>query len=218
MSDQVSLHWQDLRLHHQTLNTGHVLEHRLTEMTQYRPGTQVCINAVRPLQRHMSRLLANELIPAQELLPAAGPESQAYSVRGFPDFGVTRPVFAVYGHPEWSSRMELTQDTDELVPLVTFAVGVQGDTGHLWRYLCRALADEAAQCGNLRGLRIHDTIDPESPPATPWCAVWMHLPLLLRAYPDALDWLGNFERCVAWAAVLHAGAAGPIPPGKTGRS
>ena len=218
MSKQVSRHWKELRLHHATLNTGHVLEHRLTKTPQLRRGTKVCIDAVRPFEMRMSRLLSNELIPLPVLPPASALESQAYAVRGFPHFGITRPIFSVYGHRSCSQVELFTHDPDEAIPLVTFAVGVQGDTGHLWRYLCRALADEFAPCGDLPGLGIHDTIDPESPPATPWCAVWLHLPLLLRAYPDASYWLGNFERCVAWAAVLHAGAiAGPIP-GKTGRS
>lgn len=36
-----------------------------------------------------------------------------------------------------------------------------------------------------------------SPPRSPWCAVRLYAGL---AYdPDALIWLGDFERCLAWA-------------------
>ena len=198
MSPQISNSWKRLRLHHQTINTGHVLVNRLAEMTLPRPGTQVSIDAVRPLAAHIPRMLSTELVPLQELLPAPAPEFQAYAIRGFPDLGVTRPVFVVYAHPE-CSQVEFTQTMDEPIPLVTFGVGVQGDTGQLWQYLCRVTAD-------IPGFGFPDAIDPESPPPTPWCGVGLHVPLLLGAYPDALHWLGDFERCVAWAAVLHAGA------------
>ena len=93
MSQQVSRRWKRLRLHHATLNTGHVLENRLAEMTQPRLGTKVSIDAVRPLATHMARLLSNELVPVRELLPAHAPEFQPYAIRGFPDLGVAGPVF-----------------------------------------------------------------------------------------------------------------------------
>ena len=204
MSKQRSRNWKRLRLHHATINTGHVLVHRLAEMTQPRSGTQVSIDAVRPMATHMARLLSNELVPLQELLPAPAPEFQAYAIRGFPDLGVTRPVFVVYAQPQ-CSQVEFTKTMDEPIPLVTFGVGVQRDTGQLWQYLCRVIAQESEEFANIPGLGFHDMIDPESPPPTPWCGVGLHLALLLRAYPDALHWLGDFERCVAWAAVLHAG-------------
>ena len=197
MSPQIPNGWKTLRLHHQTINTGHVLVNRLAEMTQPRPGTKVSIDAVRPLAAHIPRMLSTELVPVHELSPAPAPDSQAYAIRGFPDLGVTRPVFVVYAHPD-CSEAQWTQTMDEPIPLVTFGVGVQGDTGPLWQYLCRISA-------NIPGFGFPDAIDPESPPPTPWCGVGLHVPLLLGAYPDALHWLGDFERCVAWAAVLHAG-------------
>ena len=36
-------------------------------------------------------------------------------------------------------------------------------------------------------------------PEPPWCAVEIHPALAL--YPAAAEWLGDFERCVAWAWV-----------------
>ena len=50
-------------------------------------------------------------------------------------------------------------------------------------------------------------------PAEPWCAVLIHLTLAL-ADPSASAWLGDFERCVAWAWVHRA--AGDDEPDDTG--
>lgn len=36
------------------------------------------------------------------------------------------------------------------------------------------------------------------PPRAPWCAVTIH-PTILDADPATLGWLGDFERCLAWA-------------------
>ncbi len=42
-----------------------------------------------------------------------------------------------------------------------------------------------------------DVITSLSMPGAPWCAV-VPYPVLV-AHPDAIEWLGDFERCVAWA-------------------
>ena len=34
-------------------------------------------------------------------------------------------------------------------------------------------------------------------PAAPWCGVVIHPSIAM--HPDALQWLGDFERCIAWA-------------------
>lgn len=39
----------------------------------------------------------------------------------------------------------------------------------------------------------------EMPESTPWLAVLMHPTALLR--PEALGWLGDAERCIAWALI-----------------
>ena len=41
--------------------------------------------------------------------------------------------------------------------------------------------------------------DPTRPPRAPWCGVLCHPALFLR--PDAAEWLGDFERCVAWTVI-----------------
>ena len=105
MSPNGSRHWKDLRLQHVTLNSGHLLENRLTEMTQLRrPGTKVGIDAVRPLESQMARLLSHELIPVQELLPTPAPQFQPYAVRAFPDLGATQPLPVPHGCFEQCSR------------------------------------------------------------------------------------------------------------------
>ena len=100
------------------------------------------------------------------------------------------------------------------VPLVAFGVGTKGNTTDGWRYLCelRNKAEVGASGVPIPGL--HHTIDPESPPLVPWCAVIRHLSLQLSAlaYLEARSWYEDAERWIAWGAVLHAG---PGPKGST---
>ncbi|MDB5926469.1 MAG: hypothetical protein JWN13_5405 [Betaproteobacteria bacterium] len=69
------------------------------------------------------------------------------------------------------------------LPLMTMAVATHARCGaQLWRLL-------------------HDTAQLKFPererPALPWCAVRLETGLAL--YPGAAHWLGDMERCVAWA-------------------
>lgn len=41
--------------------------------------------------------------------------------------------------------------------------------------------------------------DPSSPPPVPWCAA--ALESAIARHMDAVEWLGDFERCLAWAVV-----------------
>jgi hypothetical protein len=69
-----------------------------------------------------------------------------------------------------------------VMPLVTF--GVAGDSlqgKELWEAL-------TAKFETKLGL-----IQPDAP----WCIVAIHPTVI--AYPSALAWLGDFERCIAWA-------------------
>lgn len=71
-------------------------------------------------------------------------------------------------------------------PLVTVGVAQRSRHGQpLWESLVNAFgcADETEK------------------PAEPWCAVALHPGL--SAYPDASDWLGDFERCIAWAWITR---------------
>ena len=72
-------------------------------------------------------------------------------------------------------------------PLVTFGVADRSQqSGELWALLC-------ADFGSANALLA---------PSTPWCAVAIHPPLAL--HPDASEWLGDFECCVAWTWLERA--------------
>lgn len=87
-------------------------------------------------------------------------------------------VVTVYGPQPDIGRRE---------PLASFGVAVRSrQAGKLWDMLMQT------QPGVIRGLQ---------PPGVPWCAV-VPYPALL-AHGDALGWLGDFERCVAWAWVTR---------------
>lgn len=53
-----------------------------------------------------------------------------------------------------------------------------------------------ARCGAPLWARLEGA--PEAKPAEPWCGVWLD-PAGVAADPDAYQWLGDFERCLAWA-------------------
>jgi hypothetical protein len=80
-------------------------------------------------------------------------------------------------------------------PLVTFAVAAAaGATASaLWLHL--HVEQEAA------GAPL--ATDAEDPPPAPWCAVRVEPGLL--EHPAAAEWLGDFERCLAWAWVVRSG-------------
>lgn len=72
------------------------------------------------------------------------------------------------------------------VPLVTFGVALNASHGSvLWDKLL--LYSELSVALSM--------------PASPWCGVVVHPSLSL--FPDAARWLGDFERCVAWAWVVR---------------
>lgn len=75
----------------------------------------------------------------------------------------------------------------EVVPLITLVVAQRSRQGpDLWALML-------AQYGGQTGLQR---------PAEPWCAVAIHPTLTL--YPDTVEWLGDFERCLAWAWITRA--------------
>lgn len=72
------------------------------------------------------------------------------------------------------------------MPLITLGVAQRSRQGAaLWQMLVQAF-------GNPLGV---------TRPAEPWIAVTLH-PTLSR-YPNAAMWLGDFERCVAWAWITR---------------
>ena len=70
----------------------------------------------------------------------------------------------------------------ETLPLVTVGVSQRSRQGaELWAML-------VGQFGAVPGLKMPDE---------PWCAVALHPGVI--GYPDDIGWLGDFERCIAWA-------------------
>jgi hypothetical protein len=55
-----------------------------------------------------------------------------------------------------------------------------------------------ARCGQPLWLRLDG--ESERKPAEPWCAAWLD-PAGQQADPAAYHWLGDFERCLAWAFI-----------------
>ena len=74
---------------------------------------------------------------------------------------------------------------DDDAPLVTLAVAADADGAQkLWRLIGGP--------------------DVAEPTATPWLAVKLQVGVWL--HPAATDWLGDFERCWAWAWLAQAGS------------
>ncbi len=67
------------------------------------------------------------------------------------------------------------------------ACAVEGDRGNVVKYWCaRAPAPHRWRA-----------ISKDNEPPAPWCAVQIGTAAIL--HPDALSWVGDFERCIAWA-------------------
>jgi hypothetical protein len=108
-----------------------------------------------------------------------------------------QPVIPVRGSP---CRLLATADGELLVcsvwttgaPLVTFAVAPDGQSAggrNLWEDLhATALPVRLWQWPKTAA---------SMPPIGPFCAVRLELGLALN--PESSVWLGDFERCVAWA-------------------
>lgn len=76
---------------------------------------------------------------------------------------------------------------DEL-PLVTFGVASHSRCGAgLWRILCSGAIVAEGGCH----------LDPDRAPQEPWCAARLEIGITLM--PDSASWLGDLERCIAWA-------------------
>lgn len=84
-------------------------------------------------------------------------------------------------------------DLGPRLPLVTFGVAQRSRHGEaLWALL---VANFGAHAKARR-------------PGEPWCAVALHPTLMLD--PATTEWLGDFERCVAWAWVTRNPVLRPV--------
>ena len=109
-------------------------------------------------------------------VPLPVPELAAYSAHVFTTAGGL--LVTVYG----PDIVTVPPALPEPIPLVTFAVARKPrHAAKLWSLLLR------------RGV-----VAPPPPvmPGTPWVATVLHP--TLAAFPDSVDWLGDFTRCVAW--------------------
>lgn len=96
------------------------------------------------------------------------------------------------------------QRADNDLPLVTcFCHWGPGDGARFWAVVGTQL--DTIRQGFPRGA-LPDRL-PRRPRASPWLAVLVW-PTALRD-PEALGWLGDFERCVAWALIERG--SGPRP-------
>ncbi len=79
----------------------------------------------------------------------------------------------------------------EHVPIVTLGVAQRTrEADDLWAHL-------VANFGAQNGIAM---------PAAPWCAVVLHQNIV--AFSEAAEWLGDLERCIAWAWITrHPGLA-----------
>lgn len=59
---------------------------------------------------------------------------------------------------------------------------------------------------NLRSAGEYRMTDPDHQPRAPWCAAAMEMAII--DHPDAMQWMGDFERCLAWAWLDYVAAVG----------
>lgn len=85
-------------------------------------------------------------------------------------------------------------------PLVTLGVAPTSLAGaELWRQMVPGGGEEQ--------------VPRPAAPAVPWCAVKIYDTAAL--WPEAMSWLGDFERCLAWAWVQTAAPEGVMTPAET---
>jgi len=92
----------------------------------------------------------------------------------------------------WARLQVVAQRT--MMPILDLAIALHSRSGAvLWRRLHEEHEDLPAET------------DPEQPPVEPWCAA-MLLPGI-SLHPEAAAWLGDMERCLAWALLELSEAA-----------
>ena len=99
-----------------------------------------------------------------------------------------RPGYRLTGNAHGSALLATVCVGEQ--PLVTIGVAARSQSSaRLWEELI-----------NVKTVR-----DDVARPEAPWCAVRLHSHLLLD--PMAASWLGDFERCLAWAWIEHKGGS-----------
>lgn len=125
-------------------------------------------------------------------LPVA--ELSHFSALAIVEVGLVVTIYGPSG-PYISGRPNKTDGA----PIVTIGVAQRTRQGsELWSKLSKHFVTVA-------GLE---------PPSTPWCAVALHENIM--AFPDAAEWLGDLERCIAWAWVTRHAAISTAACNKCG--
>lgn len=102
-------------------------------------------------------------------------------------------VCTVYGPAGRFPHLAGMPEAQDGVPLVTFGVAQRSrHSKALWAALV-AVSDVPPRCAM---------------PDSPWCGVVLHP--TLPAFQDAAEWLGDFERCVAWAWISRNAHLEPV--------
>lgn len=94
-------------------------------------------------------------------------------------------------------------------PVTSLVVGAHDSAGHAWHAMIeRLLGLSSTPARAWMADRLQQIADPAPPP--PWLLTWVH-PL---APADALDWVADLERCLAWVWIEYqVGARSIIPDG-----
>jgi len=121
---------------------------------------------------------------AWEPVPLPGEAFAGFAAKVFVEHGAM--VCTVYGPAGRFPSLAGMEAAHDGVPLVTFGVAQRSrHSKALWDRLVQ-VSDQPTSCAM---------------PDAPWCGVVLHPPL--PAFPDAMDWLGDFERCIAWAWITR---------------
>jgi hypothetical protein len=116
-----------------------------------------------------------------DIVPLPVPSLAHFGVRAIKEVGLVVTIYGPNG-PHTPGKPH----RGEWMPLVTLGVAQRSrEAGDLWAML-------VANFGARAGLKA---------PATPWVAVALHPSA--SGYPEALDWLGDLERCIAWAWITR---------------
>lgn len=142
------------------------------------------INHITLSTGHVRRSPRGEV--TDETLQALRPWLQAALAAPHPLPGPLGQAYALQASVQDGALLGTVLTVPAGTPLVSFAVAQRSrQAGQAWALMC---ARHGCQAGLLA-------------PPTPWCAVALH-PALLHDV-EATGWLGDFERCVAWAWIKH---------------
>lgn len=168
-------------INHLTINTGHMLRSARADVADD------VLRVVAPWLHGLIDGGGRAPLPVQQLA--------AYSAAAFTDNGglvltLYGPDVPVYPAPQIDPAALLDRPSlfGAAGPLVTMGVAQRSRQGRdLWAKLIAHL----------------DVPSNAAKPAEPWCAVVLHP--VIAAHPHAVTWLGDLERCVAWAWIAREG-------------